>query len=827
MPASRQQLFLREECPDPAIRAEVEAPLRDSGEAEAFFDAAIREVAASLNEISEPLPGDTIGVYRLLSFIGRGGMGTVYLARRIDGAFDQLAAVKVVQTSNGPLLSARLQQERQILAMLNHPNIARIVDGGETSAGLPFFVMEYVPGRPIDEYCSRRKLSQRDILELFLKACEAVLHAHQNLVIHRDLKPANILVTGRGEPKLLDFGIAKILDSHQGKTISTGVHTPAYASPEQIRGDAVATTTDIYSLGAILYKLLTGSSLNGNDHGPVLLPPDLHAIVGKATHSEADRRYRSVEELEQDIRRYLGGHPVLARPDSLIYRAGCFIRRHALLAAMVCLAVLSLLIGSAVSLHHARTAERRFQQVRQLANIFLFDFDRAIQNVAGTLEARRLVASTARNYLEQLAADADDAGLRREVAEAYQRLAEIQRELQLSGSSNAEIDSLRKAYEIRRDLGDDRSSEIKPVAGFIRLASRLAGRYQVIKNAAEAERWDEEATSLVRRHVLPDCKSPELLDAARAAYLERGLRLETAGKAGESRKSMETAVQFAERAREADPGNRDLHHNLVTTEFTIANMLLNLKDLPAALQHAQKAVAISEQLHDLAPHNAKWRRGLQQSLSSAGIIHRAMAKSEEKHLPAAVSFLQKAHSLAEEAVREDPKNRFAKDDLVVQCHRLARALGQSAEFDGAAQLYEQAGHVIQERIRMDPHDRRSWYLSAANQVNHGRLLLEQGRAKQGRSVLLSADQPFERALALDALDATLLELRASQLYKLAEAGEKLGDLPDARGRMHRCVEILAGMIGRDPLAKDYVDEYGEMLGFSHRLGVSTAQLPRP
>ena len=135
--------------------------------------------------------------------------------------------------------------------------------------------------------------------------------------------------------------------------------------------------------------------------------------------------------------------------------------------------------------------------------------------------------------------------------------------------------------------------------------------------------------------------------------------------------------------------------------------MLNLKDLPAALQHAQKAVAISEQLHGLTPNNAKWRRGLQQSLSSAGIIHRAMAKSDEKHLPFAVSFLQKAHSLAEEAVREDPKNRFAKDDLVVQCHRLARSLGQSGEFDDAAQLYEQAGHVIQERIRMDPHDRRN------------------------------------------------------------------------------------------------------------------------
>ena len=348
----------------------------------------------------------------------------------------------------------------------------------------------------------------------------------------------------------------------------------------------------------------------------------------------------------------------------------------------------------------------------------------------------------------------------------------------------------------------------------------------VVRNTAESVKWGEEAIRLAEHWVDVEPSSPQALEAARAALLQQGLRLEAAGQPARSRESMKKAVRLAEQARLIDTASSDTAFNLVITEYTFANMLLNLKETAEALLHAQRAVALSEPLYRADPANQKWRRGYQQSLSSAGIVVRAIAESDPRRLPEAVQFLRRAHSLAVETAREDPRNAAAKDNLVVQCHRLARALFQSRRLNDAATLYEQAGDAVREMIALNPRNRRYWYLSAANQVGFGDLRLDQGLIAQAQRELLSADAPFERGLALDPFDATLLELRASQFKLLALASEKLGDPQSARDRMRQCLDVLNAMINRDPLAKDYIGDYKAMIALAHHLGVPTHNLPR-
>ena len=300
-----------------------------------------------------------IGNYRILRRLGQGGMGSVYLATRNDGSYEQQVALKILPDHYQPHLLQRFHQERQILAQLEHPNIARLLDGGTTADGHPYFVMEYVPGLPLDEYCQNAQLNTEQVLELMIDICEAVHFAHQNLIIHRDLKPGNILVSDEGQVKLLDFGIAKLLstdtDDHT-RTVQK-MMTPDFASPEQILGRPLTTATDIYSLGAILYLLLTGkkpkelSELTledlvfqasqadipppGSIHSPRSLrfSSDLDAIVMVALHKEPHRRYESARQLAADLTRYQNNEAVFAHPDSWRYRSGKFLRRHWLGAA--------------------------------------------------------------------------------------------------------------------------------------------------------------------------------------------------------------------------------------------------------------------------------------------------------------------------------------------------------------------------------------------------------------------------------------------------------------------------------------------------------------
>jgi len=351
---AERRSFLQTACgDDETLITEVEELLRHDSES---GDSLVAALGQEANEAFSAHPiRERIGPYRIIRELGRGGMGTVYLAMRDDDEYRKEVAIKIVPAVvDRDELMRRFKAERQIMASLEHPNIAHMLDGDTTDDGLPYVVMEYVNGQPIDEYCDGKQLSTTACLELFRQVCAAVSHAHRNLIIHRDIKPGNILVTEDGTPKLLDFGIAKILDTgdtpYAGSVTKSSMRlmTPEYASPEQARGQPVNTASDIYSLGVLLHKLLSGGlpySLDTRELGAIERiiceqPPtrpsalrssvdsELDDIVMMALRKEPERRYGSVEQFSEDIRRYLVGLPVTARADTLSYRFNKFLQRH-------------------------------------------------------------------------------------------------------------------------------------------------------------------------------------------------------------------------------------------------------------------------------------------------------------------------------------------------------------------------------------------------------------------------------------------------------------------------------------------------------------------
>jgi eukaryotic-like serine/threonine-protein kinase len=484
VPAERRGSFVARSCADdPGMAGELEELLAAHDREQGIMEApAVVTAPGWLEDQAPPVVGRRFGPYRVVRELGRGGMGAVYLAERVDGGFEQQVAVKLIKRGmDSDLVAARFRAERQILASLTHPNIARLLDGGASDEGQPFFVMEYIDGRRIDEFARERGLTVAERLRLWLEVGGAVSYAHQHLVVHRDIKPANVLVTADGTPKLLDFGIARLLDPG-GEAVSTMTElrmlTPEYASPEQIEGRHATTSSDVYSLGVVLYELLTGRSpyrarsrsakdiaeaicttepvrpsLAAAETEPAMarrLRGDLDTILLTALRKEPARRYASVEQFAGDVRRHLDGLPVRARPDTFGYRAGKFVRRHrtgVAAATLVGLAMVGGTVGIAWEARQARAAqaraERRFNDVRQLAHAVLFDYHDAIKDVAGTTAIQERLVRDGLRYLDTLAIEAQgDRSLQRELAAAYQRVGDVQ-----GGSRTANLGDTKGAVE--------------------------------------------------------------------------------------------------------------------------------------------------------------------------------------------------------------------------------------------------------------------------------------------------------------------------------------------------------------------------------------------
>lgn len=642
-------------------------------------------------------PGNRIGPYKILREIGRGGMGAVYLAERDDEHYRQQVAIKLIKPGlGGDLIRRRFRNEMQILAELNHANIARLFDAGETSDGQPYLVMEYVEGSPINRYCDDAQLSTEQRLNLFCTVCAAVQYAHQHLVIHRDIKPGNILVTSDGVPKLVDFGIAKLLDQTSSTDLTATAMpfmTPHYASPEQLRAESVTTATDVYSLGVVLYELLSGKSPyrfksriphemakticeDEPEKTHKRLNADLDNIVLMAMRKEPQRRYTSAEQFADDIRRHLNGLPVRARQDTFAYRAGKFIRRQKVAVAAAALVAITLLVGIIATTWQARVAraerarsERRFNEVRQLANSIVFEVHDSVVNLPGSTPARSLIVQRGLQYLDSLAKDAaGDRGLQRELAAAYEKLGAVQytptvahlgdlhgalashrkaaalrealvaaepsnRDYQrdlldsywfiatlvgAQGDMSQELEILRQQLPARRDLAAseqsgflDRYNLAATYTAIGNLLMQMGDPTGMLENQREALRLREEIAAL-------DSDTARAQRAVTISYEYLGLALDHAGDTNGALEMQQRGLQVRESLVAADPLNTDLRLMLNESYRYVGELLFKLGDTGGARDYYGKQLMLTREMVSSDPANAQFRRNEAVALINMG-----------------------------------------------------------------------------------------------------------------------------------------------------------------------------------------------------------------
>jgi tetratricopeptide (TPR) repeat protein len=635
----------------------------------------------------------------------------------------------------------RFRNERLILAWLHHPSIARLYEGGTTAEGLPYFVMEYVEGEPLDHYCNRRNLPIAERLRLFRQVCGAVQHAHQNLVVHRDLKPSNILVTGEGVPKLLDFGIAKLLDprSDTGVGELTAIDrpfTPDYASPEQVRGEAITTVADVFSLGVVLAGLLRGL--------PESSSGELDNIVLKARHEDPPRRYASADQLSEDVRRYLDGFPVRARPDTLRYRARKFIGRHRASVGAVSLAVLALLVTTGAALWQARVAqleraraERRFADVRRLANVLLFDVHRALDNVAGSMGARRLLVENALRYLDDLAREAqDDDALRQELAVAYERIGEIQGMpgWPSEGRTGDALASFESALDLRRQGGDASVAGASGAAEarlLLRIGSVLAAR------GSTAEALSRHRQALAAYEVLvASAPSTELRLELAQALVAIGDDVWELGDVPGAAEPYGRALVVAREAAAADAESTLAVRQIGVVEQRLGDCAAETGDWARALEHHGASLAVDRRLAALQPDDAELRRDLGTDLSRLGVDYLELERVEE-----ALEQHRQAIELREGLLAEEPQDSRALEDAAESRREAGRVLARL----GRSQEAVEETAIAVERLRrlgaLDPANAR-WRDELASALT-GLAALELRR--EGRR---SAADALEEALAI-------------------------------------------------------------------------------
>jgi tetratricopeptide (TPR) repeat protein len=707
-PAARAE-FLGESCGgDPELRAEVErllAALDESG-----------------NFLEPPAPaggepdGGRIGPYLLLEQAAHGGMGTVYRAVREDDYRQQVALKLVKRDIETDFLLERFRHERQALALLNHPNIARLLDGGTTADGRPYLVMEWVQGCPITEYCAAHKLPLKARLGFFLSVCRAVAHAHANLVVHRDLKPSNIFIADDGVPKLLDFGIAKILspepDSDEALQTLPGARalTPDYASPEQVRGEPITTATDVYSLGAVLFELLTEarphrfetrtppeiervvcfadvmrpSAATGAGGIPAReLRGDLDNIVLKAMEKAPARRYSHVEELAADIRCYLEGRPVSARAASFRYRAAKFARRNKTLVATAAVAGLSLTMGLAAALWQARVAarerviaERRFDLARRVAASLLYDIHDQIEDLAGSSKARELLLRKSLDYLDALSREASSSPLlQRDLANAYRRVATLQGAPGTSnlGQADAARASLRKAVDLLGQAlaADPRSVEIRRD-----LANTHRQFVGVGADGAEELRHAQTAIAIVEALRRERPGDAALRDDLQKSEFDMGRSLTVLARYSE-------AIAYYRRAI-SDSGASS-PQNVALDHKSLGAVLIKTGELDEALGEYQAAATIDEERVRQDPANGRAKLDLSYDYADWALILLKLNQAR-----AAVGKYRQAEQLRAAMTAADPRDARAATSLLSVEWRMGLAMANAGDWEGAAQAFRRA-----------------------------------------------------------------------------------------------------------------------------------------
>jgi len=763
-PPDEQHSFLQEASGnDEPLRLEVESLLGFQKDGENFIETSALEITARsvAAEAQDTVAGEQIGPFLVEREIGRGGMGAVYLAKQNDSHYQRQVAIKVIKRGmDSDEIIRRFRNERQILANLTHPNIAALYSGGTTDAGLPFFVMEYVEGEPLDKYCATQGLSTEARLKLFRVVCSAISYAHQNLVIHRDLKPSNILVTKTGVPKLLDFGIAKLLKVDVDLAVTETmlrVMTPEYASPEQVRGQPMTTTSDVYSLGIVLYELLTGRrpyrlqnrppneiaqiiseqvperpstavtriemsegeatrestslSLNGESRGVEIaklrrsLRGDLDNIVLMALRKDPARRYQSVEQFSDDIGRHLEGLPVRARKDTFNYRASKFVRRNKLGLAAAAVIVLVLLGGILTTRRQANRAERRFNEVRALANSFLFEFDDKIKDLQGATAARELVVRRSLQYLDSLSQEAtNDPTLQLELATAYERIASIQGNSYYSNLGDTE-GSLR-SYRISVGLLE-RLARTEPNKRSVQreLAASYAGLGDVLFQKDELAAtlgYYEQALSIRRRLVAEDLTNVELRRELSILYSHLGdlKGIPGGSNLGDTRGALEAhreSLRLRQELAASDPNKHDWQFELASGLSSVGFLTQATGDTNGASQLLRQSIAVLEGLNVSEPNNVRYRMELDTEYMRFGSV-----LYEDGQYADAAELTRRTIRNLETVTAGESNNSLSLYNLAVAYNFLGRNLTRMGDVSAALKAHARGLAINQKLMEADP-----------------------------------------------------------------------------------------------------------------------------
>lgn len=662
---------------DEELRAEVSSLLEAHDTPGAFIE---EEAAQRIGLASAPKKdwiGRRLGPYRIVAEAGRGGMSEVFRAVRDDQQYEKQVAIKLLKAGlDTDSLLRRFKAERQILAQLSHPNIAHLLDGGATEEGAPYLVMEFIEGEPIDVYCDERQLGVNERLDLFRALCSAVHYVHQHLMVHGDLKCGNVLVTKQGVVKLLDFGIAKLLNPtpaagrEEPRATTFLALTPEYASPEQVRGEPITTASDIYSLGVLLYRLLCGAlpyQATGSTTWALAkqiceqdpLPPsvtadeattgygrfaktlrgDLDNVVLKALKKAPEERYPSAEQLSEDLHRYLRGFPVTARPDTTGYRVRKFVQRHRSAAVAVGLFVIALIVGIVTTgwqAHRAGVerlrAERHLNEVRELTSVYLADVYDAVAYLPGGTKARKLLVENSIKYLAALEHEAQDLPqLQRDLAVAYDRLGDVQGDYIGAniGDTEGALESHRHALRLRRALVErDPTLDARRdlLRSCVKLSELRMGQSAVPEGLSLAREGAQIADSLLQDKAVT---ARERRYAA-AAYMNYGWAQGLTGDVEPGMKLLEKARQLHEQLAAADPKDADAQRNLVVVAGRMGDVYSEGVDQPAkALPYYEHALKLVEPIAAADRDDAELQRAKAFTLSSIADLQNSLQRPRE------------------------------------------------------------------------------------------------------------------------------------------------------------------------------------------------------
>jgi len=833
-PHPERQTFLQHACQgDADLQREIESLLDADAPGERLIELPLQD---------SDMSGRRIGPYRLIRLIGHGGMGAVYLGVRDDDQYRKQVAIKLLKRGmDTDFMLSRFRQERQILANLEHPFIARLNDGGDTDDGLPYLVMEFVDGVPITKYCDEKSLSITERIRLFRLVCEAVQYAHQNLVVHRDIKPSNILTTKEGVPKLLDFGIAKVLEpgASVGATLTRRelrMLTPDYASPEQVRGLKISTASDTYSLGAVLYELLAGRrahqfasqsitdmerticdvdprkpSLAASKDLRRRLSGDLDNIILTAMRKEPVHRYASAAEFSEDLRRFLEGLPVVAHEDRWAYRTGKFIRRNRLAVTAGSLVIASLIGGIVATTVQARRAERRFQLARQLAKATLAEIKGPMERLSGATATRVSMTQTVVRYLDGLALEpGNDPEFKLEIADAYREVGSMEGHpsRQNLGQTSAALGHYQKALAIYEELPDRADIRAHVLGGLIG-TNIEAGDIETRMGKAGAARERLRKVAAIAEGALARDQNAVALGTRVYLYFRLGDAERRAGDYSGALNYYLQALDVSRKWAAADTSS-NARYTLRGAHDRVAIARLGYGEL-------QGARAIFE------GERSAWENELRQPTATP--YARSMLASAHHNLSgvlgdprelnfgdpsAALAHIRIALEIQESVAASDPHDVRARDDLAGSSRRLAAILLEHQP-EEALRTFQKAAAISGDFYKADPSNTNYRLTLAYAQMGIGESLHKLGRGPEALQALTSARDKIQ-SLVDTTPDELSLSADLSNVHRsIGDAFLAMGDKTGAYSSYRLSLGVTEDLVRRAPQCAHFQRNHADSL----------------